>query len=105
MLNMDAPQHTRFRAYVNAAFSVRRVKALEDSIRSTTRAILDAVGEDGTCDFAKDVADALPTAVTCDLLGIARADRPEIARLSRSAVPLGDPEFGGRDARSARSTS
>lgn len=98
MLNMDAPEHTRFRAYVNAAFSARRVTTLEDSIRSTTRAILDAVLELGACDFAKDVADAIPTAVTCDLLGVPHADRPAIARLSRAAVPLGDPEFGGREA-------
>ena len=98
MLNMDAPEHTRFRACVNAAFSARRVKTLEDSIRSTTRATLDAVCENGTCDFTKDVADALPTAVTCDLLGVPHADRPALASLSRSAVPLGDPEFGGRDA-------
>ena len=95
MLNMDAPEHTRFRAYVNPAFSARRVRTLADRIRSTTRAILDAVSESGSCDFAVEVADALPTAVTCDLLGVPPADRPAIARLSRSAVPLGDPEFGG----------
>jgi len=98
MLNMDPPEHTRFRAYVNEAFSVRRVRTLEDGIRSTVSAILDAAGENGTCDFAKDVADALPTTVTCDLLGVPSADRPAIARLSRSAVPLGDPEFGDRGA-------
>lgn len=98
MLNMDAPEHTRFRAYVKAAFSARHVRTLEHSIRATSRMILDAVCENGACDFAKEVADALPTAVTCDLLGVPHADRPAIARLSRSAVPLGDPEFGGREA-------
>lgn len=94
MLNMDAPEHTRLRAYVKAAFSTRFVNVLRESIRSTIRAILDDVCEDGSCDFARDVADALPTAVTCDLLGIPHADRRTVASLSRSAVPLGDPEFG-----------
>jgi len=98
MLNMDPPEHTRFRTYVNAAFSMRRVKTLAVDIRSTISTILDAAGENRTCDFAKEVADALPTAVTCDLLGVPDADRREIARLSRAAVPLGDPEYGGRDA-------
>jgi cytochrome P450 len=97
MLNMDAPEHTRFRAYVTSAFSSRRIKELEESIRSTVRAILDTVCENGGCDFAKSVADALPTAVTCDLLGVPHADRHTIADLSRSAVPLGDPEFGRLD--------
>lgn len=97
MLNMDAPEHTRFRAYVTPAFSARRVNALRESIRSTVRDVLDSVCEDGSCDFAKSVADTLPTAVTCDLLGVPHADRQTIASLSRSAVPLGDPEFGGLD--------
>lgn len=96
MLNMDAPEHTRYRAYVKAAFSPRRIGTLADSVRSTVRAIIDDVRENGSCDFAREVADALPTAVTCDLLGVPVADRPSIAALSRSAVPLGDSEFGDR---------
>lgn len=97
MLNMDAPEHTRFRAYVTAAFSARVVETLRDSVRASVRTILDRVCEKGSCDFAKDVADALPTAVTSDLLGVPQAGRPAIAGLSRSAVPLGDPEFGRLD--------
>ena len=97
MLNMDAPEHTRFRSYVTAAFSARGVNTLQESIRSTARAVLDGVCERGSCDFATDVADALPTTVTCDLLGVPHADRRRVAELSRSAVPLGDPEFGGLD--------
>jgi cytochrome P450 len=95
MLNMDAPEHTRFRAYVKSAFSSRRIGELEERIRSSVGAILDSICENGSCDFAKDAADALPTAVTCDLLGVPQADRHAISGLSRSAVPLGDPEFGG----------
>lgn len=97
MLNMDAPDHTRFRAYVKAAFSARRVTTLAETVRLTVRAVLDDVCENGSCDFALDVADALPTAVTCDLLGVPAADRQSIASLSRSAVPLGDPQFGDRN--------
>ena len=99
MLNMDAPEHTRFRAYVNAAFSARRVGGTRGShpiVRDHASSTPSA--RTGACDFAKDVADALPTTVTCDLLGVPHADRGRIAALSRSAVPLGDPEFGGLDA-------
>ncbi len=96
MLNMDAPEHTRYRAYVKTAFSPRHIGLLTKSVRSTVRALLDDVCENGSCEFAREVADALPTAVTCDLLGVPVADRRSIAALSRSAVPLGDPEFGDR---------
>ena len=97
MLNMDAPEHTRFRAYVTAAFSARSVARLQETIRATVGAVLDRICEQGSCDFAGDIADALPTSVTCDLLGVPDADRQFVAALSRSAVPLGDPEFGGLD--------
>jgi cytochrome P450 len=70
---------------------------LQESIRSTVRIVLDGICERGSCDFARDVADTLPTSVTCDLLGVPDADRKFVAELSRSAVPLGDPEFGGLD--------
>ena len=97
MLNMDAPEHTRFRSYVTAAFSARSVKTLQETIRSTVGAVLDGICERGSCDFTGEVADAVPTSVTCDLLGVPHADRRIVAKLSRSAVPLGDPEFGGLD--------
>ncbi len=97
MLNMDAPEHTRFRAYATSAFSARSVGELETSIRSTANAVLDGVCEAGRCDFARALADPFPTAVICDLLSVPPADRAAVARMSRSTVPLGDPDFGGAD--------
>jgi cytochrome P450 len=94
MLNMDAPEHTAMRAIVNAVFSPRRVATLAHDVERRARAIIDDVGERGACDFAVDVADALPLAVICDLMGVPEADRPAIRRLSQSSHPLGDPQFG-----------
>ena len=61
------------------------------------RAIVDDIGGRGTCDFAVEVADALPLAVICDLMGVPEADRQAIRRLSQASHPLGDPQFGTFD--------
>ena len=94
---MDAPEHTRFRAYVASAFSARPIEELETSIRSAANDVIDEVCEAGRCDFAKELADPFPTAVICDLLSVSSADRGAVARMSRSTLPLGDPEYGGAD--------
>lgn len=94
MINMDAPEHVRLRGIVNAAFTPRRIAQLEEDVRRRAVEIVNNVCERGECDFATEIADALPTAVICDLLGVPEADRDEISRLSRATHPLGDPEFG-----------
>jgi cytochrome P450 len=97
MLNMDAPRHTRLRGIVSAAFSPRYVNLLEKAVHRRAAAVVDAVCERGTCDFASDIAEPFPLAVICDMLGVPEQDRLELARLSRVSVPLGDAEFGTFD--------
>ena len=96
MLNMDAPEHTQLRGLVSKAFSPQRVRELERDVKGRAGSIVASVAAAGSCDFATEIADALPVAVTCDLLGVPEADRGTIAELSRAAVPLGDPEFAAR---------
>jgi cytochrome P450 len=55
--------------------------------------IIDAVCARGECDFATEIATALPIAVICDLMGVPEADRAEISRLSRASHPLCDGTF------------
>jgi cytochrome P450 len=97
LINMDDPEHARLRAIVNAAFTPREIGTLETAVQRRAAEIVDRVCERGECDFATEIADALPTAVICDLLGIPEADREEISRVSRATHPLGDPEFGTFD--------
>ena len=93
MVNMDPPEHTKMRAIVNIAFSPRRIAALEETVRRRADMIIDAVCARGECDFATEIATALPIAVICDLMGVPEADRAEISRLSRASHPLCDGTF------------
>jgi cytochrome P450 len=88
MVNMDAPEHPEMRAIVNIAFSPRRIATLEQTVERRADMIIDAVCERGECDFATEIADALPIAVICDLMGVPEADRNAVSRLSRQSHPF-----------------
>lgn len=53
MLNMDPPRHSRLRAILNKGFTPRAVARLEPRLRRFARTIVDAVADDGGCDFAE----------------------------------------------------
>ncbi len=97
MLDMDAPRHGQLRRIVSSAFSGRAMTQLEPAVRRAATLIIDAIAARGGCDFAADIAQPLPMAVTCDLLGVPEADRAEVSRLSSLSVPLGDMEGGTQE--------
>src|SRR5690242_2532621 len=60
MLNMDPPQHVKYRRLVASNFTPRMIDKLEPHIRELAREIVDNVIERGRCDFVMDVAAQLP---------------------------------------------
>ncbi len=93
MLNMDPPQHTKYRRLVSQGFSPRRVAALEAHIRELTTRILDQVAPRGECDFVTEIAAELPLQVIAELIGIPQEDRHLIFDWSNKLVGFDDPEF------------
>ena len=89
-----APPSTRRCARSSTSPSRRGASlALEETVRRRADLIIDAVCARGECDFATEIATALPIAVICDLMGVPEADRVEISRLSRASHPLCDGIF------------
>jgi cytochrome P450 len=66
------PDHTRLRAIVQKAFTPKRYKALEPTIRENTRALLTKMlaRPEAQGDFLKDVAYDIPTFTILTLLGV-----------------------------------
>jgi cholest-4-en-3-one 26-monooxygenase len=95
MLNMDPPQHTKYRRIVNMGFSPRMTNRLEPHIREATNAILDKVAPHGHCDFVTDVAAELPLQVIVELLGVPLEDRAKVFEWSNTMIGMDDPEYGG----------
>jgi cytochrome P450 len=71
LLNVDPPGHTRLRSLVNIAFTPKRIKDLEPSIRQITNDLLDEIlVRGGEIEFVRDFAFPLPVIVIAELLGV-----------------------------------
>jgi cytochrome P450 len=82
----DEPAHGRHRRVLRAAFVPTVINRLEPSIRAITTELIDAVVDDGACDFVEAVAEPLPALAIAELLGVAGSDRHDFRRLSTTAV-------------------
>ena len=73
---MDPPDHTRLRRKLTGAFTVRRMKALEEHINEITERQLDHLANlTPPVDLVKEFALPVPSLVICELLGVPYADR------------------------------
>ncbi|MCB9532927.1 MAG: cytochrome P450, partial [Myxococcales bacterium] len=93
LVNMDPPQHVKFRKLVSLGFTPRMVRAIEPKIRAEVAEILDGLADKQECDFVREVAAELPLRIICELLGSPREDRALIFDWSNRLIGFDDPEF------------
>jgi cytochrome P450 len=96
MLAVDAPDHTRLRRLVSAAFSLRRIEGLRPRVQGIVDRLLDDIAAHGPnrrVDLVAEFAFPLPFTVICELLGVAEGDRETLAReLTTLLAPAPTPE-------------
>ncbi|MGQ0803529.1 MAG: cytochrome P450 [Actinomycetota bacterium] len=93
MIEMDPPQHTRYRRLVNKGFTPRMVGRLEDHVREISGGFIDqATSKSDTCDFVVDVASQLPMQVIAELLGVPAGDRQKVADWSNAVIAFDDEQ-------------
>jgi cholest-4-en-3-one 26-monooxygenase len=78
MINMDPPQHGRFRKLVSTGFTPKMTARLEDTIRAAVTLILDRVSGEREVDFVASIASQLPLYLIADLIGWPEADRDKM---------------------------
>jgi cholest-4-en-3-one 26-monooxygenase len=93
MLNMDPPEHAKFRRLVSHGFTPKRIGMLEQHVRELAKTIVDDVAESGRCDFVDDVASRLPMESICEMIGVPPNDRRLIYDLSNRLIGFDDPDF------------
>ncbi len=93
LVNMDPPQHVKYRQLVRRGFTPRQIAALEPHVRELTRKIVDRIAHKGECDFVTDVAAELPLQVILEMMGVPVEDRHLIFDLSNRLIGFDDPEF------------
>jgi cholest-4-en-3-one 26-monooxygenase len=94
LLNMDPPDHNRFRRLVSARFTPRAIDRLRPSVNQICAEILDGVCHDGaqtTADFVTGVSAKLPLAVLADLLGAPRDDWEILFHWTNEIIGSADP--------------
>ena len=91
MLDVDPPDHTRLRAFVQKAFMPRFVEQMRPRVQSIADELLaaDRGRRDGVMDVVADYALPLPTAVIAEMIGVPAADRGKFHRWSSSIVTAG----------------
>jgi cholest-4-en-3-one 26-monooxygenase len=82
MIEIDPPRHTRYRLLVNRGFTPRMVSMLESRMRDIARRTVDRVVDAGSCDFATEVANALPVQIISEIMGVPASDQAYVEEMS-----------------------
>ncbi len=93
LLNMDPPDHARFRQLTSKWFTPRTVKVWEPKVQQITRGILDTAAQKRELDFVADVSAPITIAVIALMLGVPDKDWPLLYRWTNETIAPEEPEF------------
>jgi cytochrome P450 len=95
LVQMDAPDHPKYRALTQAWFMPNNVKGLEERIRRIAKVAVEKMLEkNGECDFVRDVAVGYPLHVIMEILGVPPEDEPRMLMLTQELFGSTDPDLG-----------
>ena len=75
-LDLDGPEHRRWRELLNPLFTPRRMKPLEPKIRARARDLLDTFADSGAADVFPAWCEPLPSSIFLSILGLPQDDLP-----------------------------
>lgn len=79
-LEVDPPDHRKYRALVDPLVSLSAIARMETSIRRLANELIDQFVDRGACEFAQDFGRPLPVGVFLDLMGLPRDMMDEFVR-------------------------
>jgi cytochrome P450 len=90
MLQVDPPEHSRYRHPVAHAFTPKAIDALHTRVIDVSTALLDRIDSSAQFDLIADYAAPLPAAIIADILGIPDGHRSQMLERGDSGAPLLD---------------
>ena len=93
LLNMDPPDHGRYRRVTSGWFTPRAVRGMDAKVERVTREIIDAAAEKEEGDFVRDISAKITIAVIAEMLGVPRPDWDSLFRWTNEIIAPQDPEF------------
>lgn len=109
LLETEGDRHARLRSLVSAAFGRGHVQRLEPTVRRIARSLVDAlagrIAEQGSGDLVAEVAEPLPVAVICGLLGVPDTDLALLTGWSNAIVKMYEYGLGPAQRRAAETAA
>lgn len=93
LVNMDPPQHVKFRKLVAQGFTPRMIRNMTPKVRNEVNELLDGLEGQDVIEFVTAVAAELPLRIICELIGVPREDRWKIFDWSNRLIGFDDPEY------------
>ena len=73
-LQVDPPDHTRYRRLLNPEFLPRTIARIEPDVRALVGELVDAFAGRGECDIHEELATPLPSTIFLRLMGLPQSD-------------------------------
>jgi cytochrome P450 len=93
LVQMDAPDHPKYRALTQGWFMPANLGKFEARVRDIARGtVVRMLEKGGRCDFVADVALSYPLHVIMEILGVPEQDEPRMLRLTQELFGPQDPD-------------
>ena len=93
MMELDPPEHTRYRRLVSKGFTRRSVESYEEQIRELAVEVIEAALEQDEFDFVHAIAEQLPMRMLGKLLGTSDDDGHKLVAWGDALLGNTDPDF------------
>lgn len=97
LVNMDPPEHVKYRRIVRNAFTPKAVQGYEARFREVARETIDAIAAKGECEFVSDVAAELPLIAILSLCGIPMQDKQQFFDWTNTMIFTEDEDMSGEN--------
>jgi cytochrome P450 len=85
-LQIDPPEHKKFRKILDPLFAPKQMAALEPSVAKLVNELIDGFVDRGECDFAQEFSIPFPSQVFLTLLGLPLEDLPIFLRMKDGII-------------------
>jgi cytochrome P450 len=93
-INLDPPEHGKYRLPLNGVFSPKAMNNLKGDIRALAKKLIAQVAPDGQCEFMSAIAEPLPVQVFLKLLGLPLERQAEYRVLVQEYLAgIADPDM------------
>ncbi len=97
LVNMDPPEHVKYRRIVRGAFTPKAVQSYEMRFREVARETIDRIAAKGECEFVTEVAAELPLISIMSLCGCPKDDKQKVFDWTNTMIFTEDEDMSGEE--------